>query len=207
MSEAERAPAGVQPRSTPGRATAIEVGLFIACSWLLALGGILGAQLAHQGLHEHIELPPLFHWLRDAAVAVPMAALAVGLAWVVVGRAAGGGHGPRRGALVAWLAWAALAAVLFAAFSIPGNQLHGLLFGAEDEEGVSWLEDALLDGGIVLVSSLIPLIPAALAGSRLWPAPPTTAGSTATAGPARGASAGVLAALATTGSTFIGGDR
>ena len=208
MSEAEHASEGMGLPSSADGVSAVKAGLFAACSWLLALGGILGAQLAHQGLHEHIELPPLLHWLRDAAVAVPMAALAVGLAWLVVGRGTDRGRGVLRGALAAWLAWAALATLLFAAFSIPGNQLHGLLFGAEEEAGISWLEDALLDSGIVLLWSLIVLIPAALAGSVLWPAQPRSSRPQVSARPAPIApSAGLSALPATTGTTFVGGDR
>ena len=58
-----------------------------------------------------------------------------------------------------------IAAVTFAVLSIPGNQLHGLLFGAE-EEPIGWLADALKDGSIVLVASLVALVPVALLGAR-----------------------------------------
>jgi hypothetical protein len=181
VSAAERAAAGTMA-STFGPAAALQAGLFVACSWLLAAVAIGAAQLAHQGLHEHPELPPLVHWLRDTAVAVPLAALSIGLAAIVVRWLAGRvGDGQGR-SLAAWLAWASLAAFLFAVLSVPGNQLHGLLFGAEEEEGVGWLEDAFTDGGIVLGASLVTLVPAAVIGRWLLGTSPAT--SAATAAPA-----------------------
>lgn len=206
MSMAERATAGTWARTT-GHIPAQPAILFVACSWLLAGAAIAAAQLAHQGLHEHVELAPLVHWLRDAAVAVPMAAAAIGLGAVAVRFARDRSASPRAGSLSAWLAWAAVAAMLFAVFSIPGNQLHGLLFGAEEEEGVGWLEDALLDSGIVLLWSLVVLIPAALAGSQLWPVEPNSVQPRVSAGPAPTAPPAGPESLATTGSTLAGGDR
>ena len=148
-----------------GRPSIEQVAGFIACSWLLALVAIFAVQQAHQDLHEHLALPPILHWIRDAAVAVPLAALAIGdaalLARLAFGRADRGGA---RSAS-AWLSWAVIAAVTFAVLSIPGNQLHGLLFGAE-EEPIGWLADALKDGSIVLVASLVALVPVALLGAR-----------------------------------------
>ena len=54
--------------------------------------------------------------------------------------AATGGDGPAS-ASSSWV----VAAAAFAVLSIPGNQLHGALFGAEEEEELSFLADALLD--------------------------------------------------------------
>ena len=116
-----------------GRPTAEQVAGFIACSWLLAMVAIFAVQQVHQDLHEHLELPPILHWLRDAAVAVPLAALAIGSAALLVRLVYGRSDAGRVRPAAAWLAWAVLAAVVFAVLSIPGNQIHGLLFGAEEE--------------------------------------------------------------------------
>ena len=148
-----------------GRPSIEQVGGFIACSWLLAMVAIFAVQQVHQDLHEHLELPPILHWLRDAAVAVPLAALAIGTAALLVRLAFGGADPGRARSASAWLSWAVIAAVTFAVLSIPGNQLHGLLFGAE-EEPIGWLADALKDGSIVLVASLVALVPVALLGAR-----------------------------------------
>ena len=189
-----------------GRPTAEQVAGFIACSWLLAMVAIFAVQQVHQDLREHLELPPILHWLRDAAVAVPLAALAIGsaafLVWLVYGRSDAGRVRPA----AAWLAWAVIAAVTFAVLSVPGNQLHGLLFGAE-EEPIGWLEDALKDGSIVLVASLVALVPVALLGARASRSAGSRPDAVQASRPAPVAPAGRSTSLATTGFTHAGGDR
>jgi len=206
LSEAQHGRAGAGQLKSTGRVSVLQVGAFVACSWLLAGATIWAVQLPHQGLEEHIELPPLAHWLRDTAVAVPLAALSVGVAALVVRWGAVRAGRPRAGSLVPWLAWAGLAAALFALLSIPGNQLHGLLFGAEEEE-IGWLEDALLDGGIVLGASLLVLVSAALIGRQIWPAARAGQESNQAPVPTHIAAAGLTPSLATAGSTHVGGDR
>ena len=56
--------AGVGVRLLPGRV--------VMYAWLLAGVPIAVLQLAHTGLHERNELPPLLHWLRDTGLAVPV---------------------------------------------------------------------------------------------------------------------------------------
>jgi len=104
------------------------------------------------------------------------------------------------------LAWVFLASLLFAVLSIPGIQLHGLLFGAE-EESVGWLQDALKDGGITLAISFIGLVPAVLLTGPPWRATTFHSGPDQAPGSTFQTSAGSSAFLATAGSTHAGGDR
>jgi hypothetical protein len=143
---------------------------FAATAWVLALAGIWASQQVHAGLHEHLELSPLDHLVRDASLAVPLAAIAVAV----------GGLLAVEGARVLQLAPASLAgrllfgivaAFVFAALSVPGNQMHTLLFGAEEEE-VGWLADVLLDGAVVLAAALAVLVPASVARLAPWPPEP-----------------------------------
>lgn len=199
----DRDDAGARGVKRLGRPSAARVAGFIACSWLLALVAIWAVQQVHQDLHEHNELPPILHWLRDAAVAVPVAALAIGSAALLVRPAFGAaGRGPARPAA----AWAAVAAVIFAVLSIPGNQLHGLLFGA-DEEPIGWLEDALIDGSIVLGASLVALVPVALLGAWAWRPAESPLAADQAPGPTPTAPVRTSASPAVAGSTNAGGDR
>ncbi len=178
----------------------------VAYSWLMALAAIGLLNLLHADLHEHHDLPPLVHWLRDAALAVPLAAIAVlGAAFLVRART----FRPRGGgvsSIPTRLAWAVFASTFFAILSIPGIQLHGLLFGAE-EESVGWLADAFKDGGITLAISLVALVPAALITGPPWRAVRADFGPDQAPGATLAASAGSSAFLATAGSTYAGGDR
>ena len=135
---------------------AIDPLRFVAASWWLALVAVALLQQAHSDLHEHLELPPLLHIVRDGALAVPAAALAV-LAGVVAAHSLS--HAGRR--IVPGAVFAVVGAAAFALLSIPGNQLHGALFGAEEEE-LSFLADALLDGGLAFIGASLALIPFAL---------------------------------------------
>ena len=153
----------------------IEPLRFVAASWWLALVAIAVLQQAHEGLHEHLQLPPLLHIVRDGALAVPAAALAV-LAGVVCAQVVGRGAAAQR--IVQRAVFVVVAATGFALLSIPGNQLHGALFGAEQEE-LSFLADALLDGALAFAGASLALIPLSLAiglpiagpADRLVPAP------------------------------------
>ncbi len=142
-------------RTLTAAGSSIDAVAFVAASWWLALVAIAVLQQAHEGLHEHLQLPPLLHLVRDGALAVPAAAVAV-LAGVVSAHVVGGGVGRRR--TRERLVFVVVAAAAFAVLSIPGNQLHGALFGAEEEE-LSFLADALLDGGLAFIGALLALIP------------------------------------------------
>ena len=137
----------------------IEPLVFVAVSWWLAVVAIGVLQGAHDGLHEHLELPPILHLVRDAALAVPAAASAVLIGVLATGATFGATRARRSAARVVWVVATAAA---FAVLSIPGNALHGVLFGAEAEEELSPLADALLDGAIALIGALLALVPVAL---------------------------------------------
>jgi hypothetical protein len=196
--------------SRPPSAAPLDAGRVVVLSWLVAGASIGVLNQVHEGLHEHHDLPPLMHWLRDASLAVPLAAVAVMAAALLVRpriRWRSAGSRPAgRSSVGTSLTWALLAALFFALLSIPGNQFHGLLFGAEEESG-GWLADVLTDGSIALVVSLIALAPAALiAGPPLRVRHPSIQATT-TPGQTRTASPGPSAHLATAGSTNAGGDR
>jgi hypothetical protein len=140
-------------------------GRLVLYAWLLAAVPIAVLQLAHADLHERFDLPPLVHWLRDTGLAVPAALVAVVVASVIVARLRGANAGAATP--VTALAWAALAAVLFALASLPGNQLHGFLFGAEEEE-VGLIQDLLDDGIAALQSALLLIVPLALFVGVPW---------------------------------------
>lgn len=132
-------------------------------SWWLALVSIWVVQQAHDGQHERHELPPLLHLFRDAALAVPLAALAVlGASIVIAPRLRRIAPGARDGvADFDRLLWTVVAVGLFAALSIPGHELHGALFGVEQSQ-VGWLVHALLDASITGIGAFIALFPVAI---------------------------------------------
>jgi hypothetical protein len=138
-------------------------------AWLLALTGIWATQQVHVDLHEHIDLPPLLHLVRDAALAVPFAAIAVALGGLIAGEIVRG-RGANPDGLLGRIAWAAVAALVFAALSVPGNELHALLFGAVEEGDL--LLDLLNDASLVLAASLAILGPLALTPVAPWPPAP-----------------------------------
>lgn len=209
--DADQDPAGATRSSRADGAPpapGLRPGRVVAYSWLMAAAAIGVLNQLHVDLHEHRDIPPIVHWLRDAALAVPLAATAVVVAGLVV-RARAAGPGPAAGSPApSRFAWAVLAAFLFALLSIPGIQLHGLLFGAE-AEAAGWLEDALKDGGITLAVSLAALVPAALLLGPPWRAArsPDEDRSAQAPGPSLAAAAGLSPSLVTAGSTHVGGDR
>jgi hypothetical protein len=189
-----------------GGAPGLDAGRVVAYSWLMAAAAIWVLNQLHEGLHEHHNLPPIVHWLRDASLTVPLAAIAVLAAALVVRARAGGSGRASSPSGAAPLIWAVLAALLFAVLSIPGNQLHGVLFGAE-EESVGWLQDALTDGSIALAVSLVALVPVALITGPPWRAARSPHEPAQAPGPSLAAAAGHSASLATAVSTNAGGDR
>ena len=64
---------------------ALDPTAVVLTSWWLAFAAIAVLQQAHVGLHEHNELPPLLHLVRDASLAVPSAAVAVIAASLLLG--------------------------------------------------------------------------------------------------------------------------
>jgi hypothetical protein len=155
-------------RTVAGLIERLDPVAFVGASWWLALVAIAVLQQAHGDLHEHLELAPLLHLVRDAALAVPGAAIAIAAGLGLAGIAGGGANRQR-------FAWVGLTALAFGLVSIPGNQLHGFLFGAEAEEGLSPVADAVLDGGIAMVAAALALLPVAIViGPPIRPASPAS---------------------------------
>jgi hypothetical protein len=145
------------------RVKAIDPLRAAAMSWWLALVAIWVVQEAHAGQHELHELPPILHAVRDAALAVPLAAGAVVIGTILVSprlrprderTPAGTGDGGR-------ISWVGAVALAFAAASIPGHELHGALFGVEQSD-VGWLAHALLDASIAGFGAVLALFPVAM---------------------------------------------
>jgi len=155
---ARRMRSGREGASARSALPALGLLRIVRDAWWLALVAIGVLQQAHAGLDEHRELAPLVHLLRDAALAVPAAALAIVLASVLVaGRWLARASGPP--SVRDRVLWVLVAAVVFAVLSVPGNELHGALFGAQDEVELSWLADLALDAGIALTGALLALVP------------------------------------------------
>lgn len=135
----------------------------IAVSWWLALVALWVVQQAHDGQHERHELPAALHLLRDAALAVPLAALAVlGAGVLLAPRLRRSSPDARDGLKDAdRFLWVLTAALLFAVLSIPGHELHGALFGVEQSQ-VGWVLHAGLDASIAAIGAVIALFPLAL---------------------------------------------
>jgi hypothetical protein len=150
---------GASMRLLPGR--------LVAYAWLLAAIPIAVLQVVHSGLHERNEPPPILHWLRDSAFAVPAAGVAVIVAALLVSRLRPAERG-ERASLATTALWACLTAVLFALLSLPGHELHAELFGAEEEVGVSLLQDLVGDGVYALEAALLILVPLALLAGMPW---------------------------------------
>ncbi len=174
----------VGSESRPSSATALpstpaDVVRFVALGWLVSMVAIGVWQLALGGLHERIDLPPLTHWLRDSALAVPLAAIALAVAGLLMEASApeGGGlpTGPAATGLVgsanlrARATWAVAGAIIFAGLAVPAGQAHGLVFGG-DQEADGLLADALRDGGLAFAGAMAVLLPAALIRLAPWPA-------------------------------------
>lgn len=153
-------------RDASGPAVGLLPGRVVAYAWLVAGLPIAALQLAHAGVHERNELPPLLHWLRDTALAVPVAALAVIVAALVVMRVRGAGTG-ERASLAAATSLGFLAAAMFAVLAVPLAQVHGALFGADAETGMTPLQHALTEAVSVFQVALL-LVPVTLLAGVPW---------------------------------------
>ncbi len=135
------------------RSTPVDAVGLTALSWFLSVVALWVLQQAHAGLHEHRDLPPLLHALRDGALAVPIAAASLALSALVVRR--------RIGTLDGGALQVLIAAVTFAVLSNPGAALHNAVFGAE-EVGLPPLTHAAVDSIVALIGALVALIPMAV---------------------------------------------
>ena len=139
----------------------------VAYAWLLAAGPVALQGLVNGGAHEHRGLPPMLHWLQDSALAVPVAAVAVVLAAILVARFRPDEPGER--ATLSTLAlWVGLAAVLFAFVGILGSQVHGLLVGSATAAGANLPTDLGADGVYALEAGLLVLAPISLFAGLPW---------------------------------------
>ena len=115
----------MEKRGTTGRV--VLSGLVLAYA-----GGYVLHRL-HAGLHEAHDVNPWLHWLRDSTFALPPALLVV-LAATILARSAVVRLGIRGNVAWARLTWILAVAVGYAAFSVPGNLVHGSTFGAGHED-------------------------------------------------------------------------
>ena len=109
---------------------------------LLAAAVIAVLQVLHGHVAEVHALPPVVHWARDAALALPIALVALLVADRVARSAGAGSREAGRGRLSAALAGGAAFAVL----SVPGGLAHERLFLAEHAHGSSFLTHSAADG-------------------------------------------------------------
>src|SRR3712207_628660 len=115
---------------------------------VLGVGGTGWLVLLHhvEGAHEHGEPSVALHVLRDAALALPAVVVAVMVSAVAARRLIRAcGFVPGGGAAAATHAMAAgLGAGIALGAGIP---VHGWLFKAHEEQGVSLLQHVIGDGG------------------------------------------------------------
>ena len=142
-----------------------RVSLIVIAALVHALGVGFALHLLHSGVEEANPVSPLVHWLRDSLLAAPASLTALLAAYLLTVRvAAWAGLSSRSG--IARATWALVAAVLYALFSVPGNALHGGLFGAH-HEGMSFIAHAARDGGVTLLSSFALLMTGVACERRL----------------------------------------
>jgi hypothetical protein len=130
--------------------TALPAGLVLT----LWVGAVL--QLAHQGQHERHEIAPVLHWLRDSALALPAAVVAVAVGLVAARRLLAWAELPTGGTLQRAVA-AGLGGLAFAVLSVPGSWLHAALFAAE-HEGLIAAGHAGYEASLVLLASTSVLV-------------------------------------------------
>ncbi len=160
----QRARIGERPRREPARLSASVLRLGGAATQVARTGIIalvlaflvgLFLHIVHLGQHEQHEIGSIFHWLRDSALAFPIALLVVVAAGPVSRRLLPTAAIASRGRV--WITWTGVTAILYALASIPGNFVHGKLFGAEHAHG-SFLSHALRDAGSTLGAALVVLL-------------------------------------------------
>ncbi len=148
------------------RAAGLRTLVLMGVVQAFAVGLVL--HLAHAGAHEAHAVQPTLHWLRDSALAVPASVAALAVATVLARRLIAW-SGLRPQALVSRLLWALTGAAAYAAVSIPGNLVHGTLFGAE-HGGMSFFSHAGRDAGTAAFSAFsVLLVLSALSGLSLRP--------------------------------------
>ena len=127
----------------------MATGVYVA----LAAGYVLHD--LHRGQHEATALSPTLHWLRDSALAAPAAVLAVVVATMAVRWRIRRTGGPDSG----WtaLGWVLVAALGYAATTVPGNAVHARLFGAHHDHETSFAVHAAHDASAALAAATVAL--------------------------------------------------
>jgi hypothetical protein len=108
-------------------------GRVVLSGVVLAYAGGYVLHRIHAGLHETHDVNPWLHWLRDSTFALPPALLVV-LAATVLARLTVSRLGVADSIAWARLTWVLAVAAGYAAFSVPGNLVHGSTFGAGHED-------------------------------------------------------------------------
>lgn len=120
--------------------------------------------------HEAVYVPPVLHWLRDSALAVPGGVLlllgATLLARRLCRRRGSDGAGAGAGA-GAHLLWAGLGSVAYAEASVPAALVHARLFEAGHDEGSFALHSAV-EGIVTLRYSFVLLLLLAVVAGLPW---------------------------------------
>ena len=155
-----------------GLAPGLDPGWIVACGWLMAAAAVGVQTQLHADLHEHHDLPLLVHWLRDGALAVPLAAVAVAVAALIVRSRSGSSE--RRTAV-------ARSPVRSPGRCLPRRSSPSSASPASSSTGScseprrsleAGSRTPLKDGGITLATSLALLIPIALVLGPPWRAAP-----------------------------------
>jgi hypothetical protein len=116
--------------------------------------------------HEVTYVPPVLHWLRDSALAAPLAVLLLFIATSVARRLSTTGARPGDG-VAAHALWAGLGAAAYAAASVPAALVHARLFGAHHEQ-TSFLLHSAKESLVTLRYSFALLVAFALAAGLPW---------------------------------------
>ncbi|MFN8630968.1 MAG: hypothetical protein U0838_11825 [Chloroflexota bacterium] len=156
----------------------VRAARLIVTIWALAIGGAWALTQVHGDLRETIFLPTLLHLVRDGALAVPLAALAVCLGGLIAGELIRAGRRTPESP-AGRITWAIVAALVFAALSIPGNEIHAILLAGLTEGVLDVFRDAL----VALAAALAVLTPLSLTPVAPWP--PARGDETVTAARAR----------------------
>ena len=120
------------------RASSVSLRRWTLQAVLVSLLVLAALQVLHRHQAEAHELPLLLHWLRDAALAFPLALVAV----VIADRTAA----VLRGQQAQWSA-ALVGGAMFAVSSVPAGEVHSRLFVAEHAHETSGvLTHAAADG-------------------------------------------------------------
>jgi hypothetical protein len=144
---------------------------FLLLAGVLQVFGVgLALHLMHRGAHEAVPIDPTLHWLRDSALAAPLA-VAVLVAATLLARRVLERPGRRsRTAFQAGARWALAGSTAYALAIIPAGAVHARLFGAEHHAGAPVVHAVNEASAALAVSLVLLLALARLAGVPWMPA-------------------------------------